>query len=99
MFRLVQLWLELASDMEINAKVARSFASVPSHKYLGLVYQMASRMSSTPAGPFVNSGFQVRLLTFIVHLLSLQYHHCGIYLSPWGAAKMLPNTVALLECP
>ena len=62
MFRLVQLWLQLAAEPDINARVARCFASVPSHKFLGLVYQMASRMSSAASGSLVASGFQVRLV-------------------------------------
>ena len=61
MFRLVQLWLELAAEPDVNARVAQCFGSVPSHKFLGLVYQMASRMSSAAAGPLVASGFQVGL--------------------------------------
>jgi len=65
MFRLVQLWLELAGSPEINQRVAAAIPSVPSHKFLGLVYQMASRMSSSRTGPLVSSGFQVASLVLV----------------------------------
>lgn len=59
MFRLIQLWLHLASDKEINERLAQASRSVPSFKFLGLAYQIASRMSSSQTGTQFQSGFQV----------------------------------------
>lgn len=59
MFRLVQLWLVLAAKREINERMQQASTSIPSHKFLGLVYQMASRMTSSQEGPLFKSGFQV----------------------------------------
>ena len=58
-FRLVQLWFNLASEVDINERMKKAFQSIPSHKFLSLVYQMASRMTSSQTSPLSQSGFQV----------------------------------------
>ncbi len=58
-FRLVQLWFNLASEVDINERMKKAFRSIPSHKFLSLVYQMASRMTSSQTSPLSQSGFQV----------------------------------------
>ena len=45
-FRLIQLWLGLAGEAEVNALLGKVLADIPSHKFLPLVYQLASRMSA-----------------------------------------------------
>ena len=73
-FRLVQLWFSLGADKAVNAHLAGTFSRVPSHKFLVLAYQIASRLSAAKTGPYVESGFQVGRLfirqNFICHLLS-----------------------------
>lgn len=59
-FRLVQLWLKLGADGDVVAQLAAAFAQSPSHKFLPLMYQMASRLSAARAGPLIASGFQAR---------------------------------------
>ncbi len=59
-FRLVQLWLKLGADGDVVAQLAAVFAQSPSHKFLPLMYQMASRLSAARAGPLIASGFQAQ---------------------------------------
>lgn len=45
-FRFVQLWLELGPRIAwVNDHAAEAFQDAPSHKFLPLVYQVASRLS------------------------------------------------------
>ena len=59
-FRLVQLWLSLGAERPVVAQLQAAFQATPSHKFLPLMYQMASRLSAAKTGPLVASGFQVR---------------------------------------
>ena len=55
-FRLTQLWFRLGPhNAEVNTRVAAALGGVPSHKFLPLAYQIASRLG--PAGtPFQASN-------------------------------------------
>ncbi|PSC71129.1 serine threonine-kinase ATM isoform X1 [Micractinium conductrix] len=68
-FRIVQLWLRLGQDREVNRLVGAAFRSVPSHKFLPLVYQVASRMSAA------KSDFQANLVALLVRLGTEHPHH------------------------
>ena len=57
-FRLVQLWLSLGAEAGTVRQLRTAFKATPSHKFLPLMYQMASRLSAAAAGPLVSSGFQ-----------------------------------------
>ena len=57
-FRLVQLWLSLGAEAATVRQLRTAFKATPSHKFLPLMYQMASRLSAAAAGPLVASGFQ-----------------------------------------
>jgi hypothetical protein len=57
-FRLVQLWLSLGADASTVRQLRTAFKATPSHKFLPLMYQMASRLSAATTGPLVSSGFQ-----------------------------------------
>ena len=57
-FRLVQLWLALGAEAATVRQLRTAFKATPSHKFLPLMYQMASRLSAAAAGPLVSSGFQ-----------------------------------------
>lgn len=62
-FRLVQLWLSLGADGDVVKQLRSAFKRVPSHKFLPLMYQMASRLSAATTGSLVSSGFQVPMLS------------------------------------
>lgn len=50
-FRLVQLWLDLGETTPwVNDQAALAFEEVPSHKFLPLAYQCASRLGAPTAG-------------------------------------------------
>lgn len=68
MFRLVQLWLNLAAERDINHRMEQALDTVPSHKFLSLVYQMASRMTSSQSGSLFQSGFQVVSPSFCIDM-------------------------------
>ena len=57
-FRLVQLWLSLGAEASAVRQLRSAFKATPSHKFLPLMYQMASRLSAATTGPLVSSGFQ-----------------------------------------
>lgn len=57
-FRLVQLWLSLGADGSVVQQLRAAFKGAPSHKFLPLMYQMASRLSAATTGPLITSGFQ-----------------------------------------
>ncbi|XP_019903465.2 serine-protein kinase ATM isoform X2 [Esox lucius] len=46
MFRLASLWLENADVKTVNDKMRRGVNSIPSYKFLPLMYQLAARMGS-----------------------------------------------------
>lgn len=58
-FRLVQLWLQLGSLEAMNMRMQTALETVPSYKFLPLVYQMASRMSASQTDSLAETGFQV----------------------------------------
>lgn len=47
-FRLCQMWFELSESDTVNVQVQKIFRDVPSYKFVPLVYQIASRISSAP---------------------------------------------------
>jgi hypothetical protein len=65
----------LGGDAEVNALVGAALREVPSHKFLPLVYQVASRLSAARAGPLVESGFQANLAALLVRLGREHPHH------------------------
>lgn len=60
-FRLVQLWLSLGAQAGTVRQLRTAFKATPSHKFLPLMYQMASRLSAASSGPLVSSGFQASI--------------------------------------
>lgn len=46
-YRLCGLWFKLSSDASVNGALGDVFSSVPSAKFVPLVYQMASRLDSS----------------------------------------------------
>lgn len=52
-FRLCQLWFEHQRDERINGALDEAFLQVPSHKFVPLVYQIASRYVLGERLPFV----------------------------------------------
>lgn len=46
-FRLVQIWLEHIDVEAVNDRMRAAFEAIESHKWLPLVYQMASRLSAS----------------------------------------------------
>ena len=61
-FRVCQLWFSNSSSEAVNAALEAMAAQVPSHKFLCLVYQIASRLG----GPA--SRFQVRVVQIVSSL-------------------------------
>ncbi len=49
MFRLVALWVENHASPAVNAMLGRRLSGVPAAKFLPLIYQIASRLSSDRA--------------------------------------------------
>jgi hypothetical protein len=56
-YRLCQLWFSLWQEPPVNGALAEALAEVPSHKFVPLVYQIASRLG---AGTGAAAAFQVR---------------------------------------
>ena len=57
-FRLTQLWFQLGRDSEaVNDQAALAVDGVPTHKFLPLAYQIASRLGSA------GTPFQASLTT------------------------------------
>ncbi|GIL62720.1 hypothetical protein Vafri_16889, partial [Volvox africanus] len=46
-YRMCQMWLQPADAEDVSPEFAQASAAVPSYKWLPLVYQMASRLSTT----------------------------------------------------
>eukprot|EP00899_Mesostigma_viride_P015595 jgi/Mesvir1/24036/Mv10774-RA.1 len=77
-FRLVALWFNLRASPEVNALMADAVDLVSSHKFLPLVYQIASRMSSSQTGPAHASGFNVTLAK-LVKKMAVEHPHHTLY--------------------
>jgi ataxia telangiectasia mutated family protein len=71
MFRLCSLWFTNASLAAVNGLLREKGASLPSHKFLPLIYQITSRMSATPT----QSGFQDVLCAIIERVATSHPHH------------------------
>ncbi|GAQ86367.1 Protein kinase ATM/Tel1 [Klebsormidium nitens] len=72
-FRLIALWFSLAHDDATNAQLAAAVRETPSHKFLPLVYQIASRMSSSQTEE--KSSFQTVLQDLVLKLTSEHPYH------------------------
>jgi len=60
-FRLTQLWFSLGPDDDaVNAQAAAAVDGVPSHKFLPLAYQIASRLG--PAGTPYQAGRRIDIV-------------------------------------
>ena len=44
-FRFISLWFDNADNDSVNGLVQGLVANIPSHKFVGLLYQLAARMS------------------------------------------------------
>ena len=66
LFRIVQMWLENQESSGVNAKMEAIINAAPSHKFLPLVTQVASRLSAAPSSS--QSYFQRNLQTLLVRL-------------------------------
>lgn len=72
-FRLISLWFSLAADEETSKQLALAVRETPSHKFLPLVYQIASRMSSSQTEE--KSAFQTVLQDLVLKLTSEHPYH------------------------
>lgn len=72
-FRLIALWFSLAHDEPTNAQLAAAVRETPSHKFLPLVYQIASRMSSSQTEE--KTAFQTVLQDLVLKLTSEHPYH------------------------
>lgn len=68
-FRLCELWFEHSKDAAVNDSVADAFAAAPSHKFVPLVYQIASRASCE------DGAFQRTLTALLVRLAAEHPYH------------------------
>ena len=64
-FRLCQLWFTLNSSEKVNTQMAEAFRQTPSYKFLPLVYQLASRLTTVGANDSLEAAFQVCFLPMI----------------------------------
>mmetsp|Transcript_4049 Transcript_4049/g.11433 ORF Transcript_4049/g.11433 Transcript_4049/m.11433 type:complete len:1027 (+) Transcript_4049:606-3686(+) len=76
-FRLCNLWFKL-EDAAVTQKLQEVFTQAPSYKFVTLVYQMASRMSSSRSGPRHDSGFH-RLLQSMMRTLAVDHPYHTLY--------------------
>jgi len=74
-FRMLRLWLRNSSDENVNRLILDAIGKVPSHKFVSLAYQVASRL-----GPSIDSEpkFQQAIRTFILKL-ALEHPHHTLY--------------------
>ena len=70
-YRLCQLWLDLQSHPPANEHFFTIFSEVPSHKFVPLTYQLASRISAVPD----DAGFQQVLQGMMLILARHHPHH------------------------
>lgn len=75
MFRVIQLWLKLGHDGHVVQIVRSIVMNVASYKFVDLIYQIASRLSSASTGPLVASGFQATLQDMLVRIGSEHPFH------------------------
>lgn len=73
-FRVCQLWFSQNSEEDTNAQLSSTFETVSSHKFLPLVYQIASRINALPLGHLVRDevDFQVHYIALCSNLLLVQ---------------------------
>ncbi|ELU13193.1 hypothetical protein CAPTEDRAFT_149364 [Capitella teleta] len=71
-FRLVSLWLANNSESEVNQLMMTELKKLPSYKFLGLIPQLAARLST-----FLNDAitFQVLFLQLLLSCLTEHPHH------------------------
>ena len=58
-FRLCQLWFQRSTEAGVNSQLAAAVQQTPSHKFLPLAYQIASRLGGSKDGHLSGTGFQV----------------------------------------
>lgn len=73
-FRLCGLWFANTTHSGINAKIDAHIKQVPSHKFLGLVYQLSARMSAEREGD--ERDFQKVLEKLILKMATEHPYHC-----------------------
>jgi len=73
--RLVALFLAAPDDADVVAAAKPPLALAPSHKYVLLAHQAASRLSASPTAPGAESGFQDALRRLLVRLATDHPHH------------------------
>eukprot|EP00898_Chlorokybus_atmophyticus_P004026 jgi/Chlat1/4624/Chrsp3S05582 len=74
-FRLVSLWFAFSTLPTMNDEIVTAVRQVPSYKFLPLVYQIASRLSSSRSGPLAESGFLNALSELLFKLASDHPYH------------------------
>lgn len=72
-FRLISLWFNLAQNEAVSHELHAATREVPSHKFLPLVYQIASRMSKSQTEE--PSVFQTVLIDLVLKLASEHPYH------------------------
>jgi hypothetical protein len=72
-FRLISLWFNLAQNEAVSHELQAAAREVPSHKFLPLVYQIASRMSKSQTEE--PSVFQTVLIDLVLKLASEHPYH------------------------
>ena len=65
-FRFISLWFDNADSDSVNGLVQGLVANIPSHKFVGLLYQLAARMSDQVGHGKVERG-RLQLLFFFFH--------------------------------
>ena len=92
--RLCSLWLSDANSERINEEIKSCISNVASHKFVSLVYQLISRISSE------DTSFQSNLKTLITRLVNDHPHHtlCQIYsLKSLSSDPQDPQSLKSLE--
>ncbi|KAK9828160.1 hypothetical protein WJX74_001187 [Apatococcus lobatus] len=67
-FRLCQLWFTLSALPDVNDQMAKAFHETPSYKFLPLVYQLASRLTTISPAGIQEDSFQAALQDQLVRL-------------------------------
>ncbi len=94
-FRLCQLWFTLSSSEKVNTQMADAFRQTPSYKFLPLVYQLASRLTTVGANDTMEAAFQVCFLRmfFVSPILSVLHG----FLCTAAGAGALPEMCCLSQ--
>ncbi|XP_035828475.1 serine-protein kinase ATM isoform X2 [Aplysia californica] len=71
-FRVVSLWFDNCSSLEVNQMIEDYSASIQSHKFLPLYYQLAARMSTRPTD---GGHFQAVLAKLMERVAQEHPHH------------------------